>query len=153
MIYNPAQPINIIFNYIDDLVEYARAAESELTKSQTINLSLIILKSIGYSKMKSDRGNTQTNHTKRGTTSNTTAANLTLNSHKQEEPSMNSASTTPTPLSTRGWRASESTKTNSRPQPHNTLPHSRPLIKPTPQWIRRCRLSSPKSRPYNSPTL
>ena len=26
MIYDPAQPIDIIFNSIDDLVEYARAA-------------------------------------------------------------------------------------------------------------------------------
>ena len=43
MIYDPAQPINIIFNYIDDLVEYARAADAELTQSQTINLSLVIL--------------------------------------------------------------------------------------------------------------
>ena len=43
MIYDPAQPINIIFNSIDDLVEYGRASEAELTQSQTINLSLIIL--------------------------------------------------------------------------------------------------------------
>ena len=28
MIYNPAQPIGIVFNSIDDLVEYARAAEA-----------------------------------------------------------------------------------------------------------------------------
>ena len=37
------QPINIIFNSIDDLVEYARAAEVELTQIQTINLALVIL--------------------------------------------------------------------------------------------------------------
>ena len=43
MIYDPAQPINIIFNSIDDLVEYARAAEGELTQIQTINLALVIL--------------------------------------------------------------------------------------------------------------
>ena len=43
MIYDPAQPIDIIFNSIDDLVEYARAAEVELTQSQTINLALVIL--------------------------------------------------------------------------------------------------------------
>ena len=44
MIYEPAQPINIIFNSIDNLAEYTRAAESELTQSQTINLTLFILK-------------------------------------------------------------------------------------------------------------
>ena len=43
MIYDPAQPINIIFNYIDGLVEYARVAQAELTQSQTINLALVIL--------------------------------------------------------------------------------------------------------------
>ena len=43
MIYDPAQPIDIIFNSIDDLVEYARASEAELTQSQTINLALVIL--------------------------------------------------------------------------------------------------------------
>ena len=43
MIYDPAQPINIILNSIDYLVEYARAAEAELTHSQTINLALVIL--------------------------------------------------------------------------------------------------------------
>ena len=43
MIYNPAQPIYIIFNAIYDLVEYARAAEVELTQRQTINLALDIL--------------------------------------------------------------------------------------------------------------
>ena len=43
MICNPYQPIYIIFNAIDDLVEYARAAEAELTQSQTINLALVIL--------------------------------------------------------------------------------------------------------------
>ena len=32
MIYNPAQPINIIFKSIDDMVEYARAADAELTQ-------------------------------------------------------------------------------------------------------------------------
>ena len=41
--YNPARPINIIFNSIDNLVKYARAAEAELSQSQTINLTLIIL--------------------------------------------------------------------------------------------------------------
>ena len=43
MIYNTAQPIDIIFNSIDNLVEYERVAEVELTQSQTINLALIIL--------------------------------------------------------------------------------------------------------------
>ena len=43
MTYNPAQPIDIIFNSIDDLVEYARAAEAKLTQSQRINLALVIL--------------------------------------------------------------------------------------------------------------
>ena len=43
MIYDLAQPINIIFNVIDDWVEYARAVEVELTQSQTINLALVIL--------------------------------------------------------------------------------------------------------------
>ena len=43
MIRDPAQPIDVIFNSIDDLVEYARAAEAELTQSQTINLALVIL--------------------------------------------------------------------------------------------------------------
>ena len=33
MIYDPSQPINIIFKSIDNLVEYARAAEAELTQS------------------------------------------------------------------------------------------------------------------------
>ena len=43
MIYDSAQPIDIIFNSIDDLVEYTRAAETELTQSQKINLVLVIL--------------------------------------------------------------------------------------------------------------
>ena len=43
MIYDPAQPIDIIFNAINDLVEYARAAKSELTQNQTINLTPVIL--------------------------------------------------------------------------------------------------------------
>ena len=43
MIYDSAQPLDIIFNYIDDLVEYTRATEAELTQSQTINLALVIL--------------------------------------------------------------------------------------------------------------
>ena len=38
MIYDLAQPIDIIFNYIDDLVEYTRAAEAELTQIQTTDL-------------------------------------------------------------------------------------------------------------------
>ena len=41
--YNPSQPIDLIFNSIDNLVKYALAAEAELTQSQTINLSLVIL--------------------------------------------------------------------------------------------------------------
>ena len=41
--YNLAQPINLIFNSINDPVEYALAADSELTQSQTINLALVIL--------------------------------------------------------------------------------------------------------------
>ena len=44
MIYNPDKPIDITFNAIDDLVEYARVADAELTQSQTINLALVILK-------------------------------------------------------------------------------------------------------------
>ena len=43
MTYNPAQQIDLIFNSIDNLVEYARADEAELTHSQTINLALVIL--------------------------------------------------------------------------------------------------------------
>ena len=43
MIYNPAQPIDIIFNPINDLVEYTRAVEEELNYSQKINLALVIL--------------------------------------------------------------------------------------------------------------
>ena len=43
MIYDPAQPIDIIFNSIDDLVEYARGAEVGLTQSQSINIVLVIL--------------------------------------------------------------------------------------------------------------
>ena len=43
MIYNLAQPIDIILNSIDDLMEYAREAEAELTQIQTINLALVIL--------------------------------------------------------------------------------------------------------------
>ena len=42
-IYDTAQPINIIFKSIDDLVEYAISAEAELTQNKTINLSLVIL--------------------------------------------------------------------------------------------------------------
>ena len=41
--YNLAQPINLIFNSINDPVEYALAADSELTQSQTINLALVVL--------------------------------------------------------------------------------------------------------------
>ena len=43
MTYNVAQPIDLIFNFIDNLVEYALAAKAELTQSQTINLALVIL--------------------------------------------------------------------------------------------------------------
>ena len=43
MIYDPAQPIDTIFNYIDYLVENTWAAEAELTQIQTINLALVIL--------------------------------------------------------------------------------------------------------------
>ena len=43
MIYDPALSIDVIFNSTDDLVEYTRASEAELTQSQTINLALIIL--------------------------------------------------------------------------------------------------------------
>ena len=43
MIYNLAQPIDIIFNSIEDLVEYAISEEAEITESQTINLTLVIL--------------------------------------------------------------------------------------------------------------
>ena len=45
MIYDLAQPIVIIFNSINDLVKYERAAEAELTQSQTINLALVIFNS------------------------------------------------------------------------------------------------------------
>ena len=41
-IYDPAQPIDIIFNSIDNLAEYAISAEEELTQIQTINLALVI---------------------------------------------------------------------------------------------------------------
>ena len=40
---DPAQPIDIIFNSIGNLVVYARVAEAELAQSQTINLALVIL--------------------------------------------------------------------------------------------------------------
>ena len=43
MINELAHPTDIIFNSIEDLVEYARAAEAKLTQSQTINLALVIL--------------------------------------------------------------------------------------------------------------
>ena len=43
MVYDPAQPIDLIFKSIDALVEYALAAEAKLTSSQTINLALVIL--------------------------------------------------------------------------------------------------------------
>ena len=43
MIYDPDQKIDIIFNAINDLVEYIRAAKEELTQSKTINLALVIL--------------------------------------------------------------------------------------------------------------
>ena len=43
MTYDPSQPIDLIFNSIDELVEYAGAAKAELTQSQTINLALVIL--------------------------------------------------------------------------------------------------------------
>ena len=44
MIYNPAQPIDLIFNSINELVEYTREVKSELTQSQTMNLDLVIFK-------------------------------------------------------------------------------------------------------------
>ena len=43
IIYKPYQPIDIIFNSINDLVEYAKSAKAELTQSQTRNLALVIL--------------------------------------------------------------------------------------------------------------
>ena len=43
MIYNPSQPIDVIFNSIDDLVEYARAVEAEITHNKIINYALVIL--------------------------------------------------------------------------------------------------------------
>ena len=43
MTYDPAQPIDIIFNSINDLVEYARAVKAELSQSQTVNLARVIL--------------------------------------------------------------------------------------------------------------
>ena len=43
MTYDLAQPINLIFNSINNLVEYTLAAEDEFTQSQTINLALVIL--------------------------------------------------------------------------------------------------------------
>ena len=43
MVYDLAQPIDLNINSIDVLVEYALAAEAELTLSQTINLALVIL--------------------------------------------------------------------------------------------------------------
>ena len=44
MAYNRAQLINLIFNSINDLVEYSREAKTELTQSQTINLALVVLR-------------------------------------------------------------------------------------------------------------
>ena len=43
MIYDTAQPIDTIFNAINDLVECARAAKAELNQIHTINLALVIL--------------------------------------------------------------------------------------------------------------
>ena len=43
MTYDPAQPINLIFNSIENPVEYSLSAEAELTQSQTINVALVIL--------------------------------------------------------------------------------------------------------------
>ena len=43
MTYDPAQPIDLIFNSIENLVEYAREDDAELTHSQTINLALVIV--------------------------------------------------------------------------------------------------------------
>ena len=43
MTYDPAQLIGIIFNSIDELFEYVRSAEAELTQIQKINLVLVIL--------------------------------------------------------------------------------------------------------------
>ena len=43
IIYDPSQPIYIIFNSIDNLVEYAREAKSELTQIQTINIALLTI--------------------------------------------------------------------------------------------------------------
>ena len=65
---------------------------------------------------------------------------------------MNWDFTTTTPLWTRWWRSSKSTKTSALPQLHNTLPNSRPPTRPTPWWSHRCRIYPPKSRPYSSPT-
>ena len=50
MTYDLAQPIDLIFNSIDEQVKYALASEAELNQSQTTNLSLIILQKQRISK-------------------------------------------------------------------------------------------------------
>ena len=42
MIYDPSQPIYLVFNSIENLGEYVRSAKAELTQSQTIKLALVI---------------------------------------------------------------------------------------------------------------
>ena len=101
MIRDPAQPIDVIFNSIDDLVEYARAAEAELTQSQTINLALVILNRQRIFKDDIQEWK-RTNHSyKTWYNFKHDFRKAALNSEKQEVLLINSASTTLTPLSTR----------------------------------------------------
>ena len=87
MTYDPAQPINLIFNSINDLVEYDLSAESELTQSQTINLDLAISHKKRISKTTSLRGNAPLRGTKIGKISITTSEKLTLSSERPAEKS------------------------------------------------------------------
>ena len=97
MIYDPDETIYIMFNALDDLVEYARAAEAELTQIHTINLALFILNRKKNSKSTSGRGNIPTRRTKHRTILNMTSVKLALNSEKPEEQLTNWASTMTTP--------------------------------------------------------
>ena len=80
MIYDPEQPIDAIFNSIDDLMEYERASEAELIHKQKTNLALVILNKQRIFKDDIRAWNVQTTHTRRGSTSSMTSAKLTLNS-------------------------------------------------------------------------
>ena len=48
MMYDPMNPIDVIFIAIDDLVHYADAANSPYTQAQIINMGYIILNRTGF---------------------------------------------------------------------------------------------------------